>query len=83
MSEKVREWGVTSYSGRFKLIHIDSADQEDILEGHVDYDDARLIAAAPELLDALEYLRAEREGVELDMVDLRVVDEAIAKARGE
>lgn len=56
MSEKIREWGVTSYNDRFKLIHIDSSEFEDFLEGHIDEDDARLIVAAPDLLNVLEDL---------------------------
>ena len=40
---------------------------------------ARLIAAAPELLDMLEYLQTRLE----DITDIRLADEVIAKARGE
>jgi len=54
MSEKSREWGITAYTDRFKLIHIDSSEREDLLEGHIDDDDAQLIAVAPELLSVTD-----------------------------
>ena len=40
--------------------------------------DARLIAAAPEMLKALEYLLTRLD----DIVDERIAQEAIAKAKG-
>lgn len=54
----------------------------------IDHPDARLIAAAPELLDALEWIAANYENSDLNHVDFRVrakhlADDALAKARGE
>ena len=85
MSEKISEWGVTSYdASRFKLIHIDSSKGEDLLEGHIDDDDARLIAAAPELLEALENLERTAGLPAMSDDPVRVAARAaIAKARGE
>jgi len=42
-------------------------------------DKARQIAAAPDMLEALEYLLTRLESIE----DIRVAQDAIAKAKGE
>jgi len=87
MSEKIRGWGVTSYgASRFKLIHIDSSEGEDLLEGHIDDDDARLIAAAPELLEALEkcvFLLSSIGYRPENSATAMVAFDAISKAKGE
>jgi len=41
--------------------------------------DGNLIAAAPDMLDALRYLWTRLH----DVADMRIADEAIAKAKGE
>jgi len=62
-----------------QLYVVDGPDWGFIVATDLRLGDARLIAAAPEMLDSLEYLATRLDSIE----DIRIAQEAIAKAKGE